>query len=107
MRLTSEEINGLITAVSEFISDNYAELRLFGSRVDSQRKGGDIDLLLLVKTIIIKNELNLQKHLLLARMKECIGDQKIDLKIAELNEIESDAFLSFVFPQSVILKIWK
>lgn len=106
MRLTSEEVNGLINALTQFLAPHHAELRLFGSRTDSQRKGGDIDLLVLVNEPEVKEKLNLQKHLILASMKELIGDQRIDLKIAEFNEINSDAFLTHIFPQSIILKVW-
>ena len=47
-----------------------------------------------------------QKHLILARMKELIGEQKIDLKIAEVDEIKTDPFLQIIFPKSISLKIW-
>jgi hypothetical protein len=104
MRLIKTEIDGLIGAVNEFLGNNHADLRLYGSRVDDQRKGGDIDLLLLVNNPKVKSELLSKKHLLLARMKEFIGDQKIDLKIADVIELEQDAFLKLIYPQSVQLK---
>lgn len=106
MRLTPGEIKHLINAAAEFIGENPAELRLFGSRVDDRQKGGDIDLLWLVFDIAIKNQLNAQKHVILARMKELLGDQKIDLKIAEINEVDIDPFLKIIYPKSLTLKIW-
>lgn len=106
MRLTPQEITKLIQAIQEFLGQNPAELRLFGSRTDDKRKGGDIDLLLVVDNAEFNNQLNLQKHLVLARMKELIGDQKIDLRITHPAEIKSDPFLQLIYPQSVSLHSW-
>ncbi len=52
------------------------EIYLFGSRVDDDKKGGDIDLYL-----IVKNHENLfaKKIKFLARVKRELGDQKIDI----------------------------
>lgn len=106
MRLTNNEVTFLIASITEFLGKDHAELRLFGSRTDDNRKGGDIDLLLLVENADVKNQLNMQKHLILARMKELLGDQKIDLKIADTAEVETDDFLRIIYPESLSLKIW-
>ena len=45
MRLTAEQIKGIISAVTTYLQ-SYAELRLYGSRVRDDLKGGDIDLLI-------------------------------------------------------------
>ena len=50
MRLTSTEANAIKHCIE--IIDNQAEVYLFGSRTDDQKKGGDIDLL------IISNKIN-------------------------------------------------
>lgn len=106
MRLSPKEIAGLIEATMHFLNHYSGELRLFGSRTDDNLKGGDIDLLLLVNNIEIKNKLQQQKHLLLAKMKEFIGEQKIDLKIAQFDDIKNDSFLELIYPQSILLKAW-
>jgi len=50
------------------------EIYLFGSRVDDNKKGGDIDLYLVV------NEYSLKKKLkFLAKIKKVLGEQKIDV----------------------------
>ncbi len=106
MRLTSEEIKNLVKALDPFIGKNTAELRLFGSRTDAQLKGGDIDLLLLINNAELKNELIMKKHWLLAEIKYFLGDQKIDLKIADDTEIKTDAFLQLIYPKSIVLNNW-
>lgn len=106
MRLTSQEVDHLMSAISTFLAQNNAELRLFGSRVDDHRKGGDIDLLLLLDDMHLKQQLISQKHLILAHLKELLGEQKIDLKIALQAEITTDVFLQHVYPDSICLKTW-
>ena len=106
MRLTPDEIVNLSTAVGEFVGKNPVELRLYGSRTDDRLKGGDIDLLLLTDSIKKKNELQTQKHLILARIKELVGEQRIDLKIAQIDEKEQDPFLQVIYPKSLLLKKW-
>jgi len=52
------------------------EVYLFGSRIDDDKKGGDIDLYL-----IINNKINLfrKKLKFLAKIKRVLGEQKIDV----------------------------
>ncbi|RLA07944.1 MAG: nucleotidyltransferase domain-containing protein [Gammaproteobacteria bacterium] len=52
------------------------EIYLFGSRVDDSKKGGDIDLFL-----VIENKINIFKKKLkfLAKIKKELGEQKIDI----------------------------
>jgi predicted nucleotidyltransferase len=74
MRLSPLEhrlIQDSITAI-----DPDAEIYLFGSRVDDQARGGDIDLLVLSSRIDFMAKLDL-----LARLHRRLGDQKIDLMI--------------------------
>jgi len=105
MRLTEKEKNVLISVVSEHASKN-SELRLFGSRTDDSAKGGDIDLLLLVADEYTKKALTNHKIEILVKIKNLIGDQKIDMIIATSQGIAESAFLSSVFPESVCLKKW-
>lgn len=52
------------------------EIYLFGSRVDESRKGGDIDLYL-----VVENKINIFKNKIkfLAKIKRELGEQKIDV----------------------------
>ena len=72
MRLTRNEVNLLkekLTSLSE-----EAKLYLFGSRVDDSKRGGDIDLLVVSKTLKKKD----LRHLRLAFFK-VFGEQKLDI----------------------------
>ena len=66
------------------------EVYLFGSRVDDTKKGGDIDLYL-----VVNDKINIFKKKLkfLAKIKKVLGEQKIDV-IFNLDEnrlIEKEA----------------
>jgi len=54
----------------------HGEVYLFGSRVDDAKKGGDIDLYL-----VVNNHLNLfeKKIKFSSKLKKALGDQKIDI----------------------------
>lgn len=71
MRLDKNEIRALKFALEDFVGDVY----LFGSRLDSVKTGGDIDLLLLPK--IKTNELKLSLKIQTKFFSKC--EQKIDV----------------------------
>lgn len=104
MRLRSEQIQSIIGAITPFLAEIDAELRLFGSRVHDDHKGGDIDLLLLVDDPNCIIKLIDIKHRILASIKKELGDQKIDLLIRSKNSEDEDSFLTMIFPQSILLK---
>lgn len=62
------------------------EIYLFGSRVDDTKKGGDIDLYL-----VVENKIDMFKNKLkfLAKIKRRIGEQKIDV----IFNIDSDRLI--------------
>jgi len=71
MRLNEKYKNTIKKAFLEIFE---GEIYLFGSRVDDSKKGGDIDLYLVV------NEYSLKKKLkFLAKIKKVLGEQKIDV----------------------------
>ena len=102
MRLTSDEIAGIIKGISANLQGHSAELRLFGSRVDDAGRGGDIDLLLILAPDI-KSHFIANKHYVLVDIKTEIGEQRIDLKIATEDEIQSDPFLKAIYPASILI----
>ena len=75
MRLLAKEIK-VIREVAKEIYGNGVQVYLFGSRTDDSKRGGDIDLL--VRT---SNPVHgvLSRIRMKARLKELLGDQKIDV----------------------------
>jgi len=82
MRLSEKEKNTLVHVFQETFGPE-DHLWLFGSRVDDQKRGGDIDLY--VETMDSDMQLLVQRHLsYLGEVKRILGDQKIDLVINQL-----------------------
>jgi uncharacterized protein len=75
VRLKREEIDIIKDSVAIF--DPEAKVFLFGSRVDPNKKGGDIDLLVLSHTL---KELDSLK--ILKKIYDRMEEQKIDILIA-------------------------
>ena len=77
MRLTSQQQATVRATVAETFGSD-AQVRLFGSRVDDSKRGGDIDLL------VTTNERDVQALMraeiaLLTKLQNQLGEQKIDL----------------------------
>ncbi len=73
MRLTQQEVDIIKTTVHEFLPGS--EVYLFGSRVDDAKRGGDIDILIIDDQVrefwtVVRIK---------SRLKERLGDQKIDV----------------------------
>ncbi len=75
VRLTTEEIAGIKAAVVEVFGEA-ATVRLFGSRVDDAKRGGDIDLLVEVPEgrDTFRDELDLA-----GTLEDRLGERKIDI----------------------------
>lgn len=61
-----------------FTRDPEAEVWLFGSRADDSMRGGDIDLLILSRTLDTRGESDIWWEL-----QEKLGEQKIDIIVAK------------------------
>ncbi|MFT4929780.1 MAG: putative nucleotidyltransferase [Phenylobacterium sp.] len=72
MRLSSHQLETITAQIYRY--DSNAEIYLFGSRVDDNAKGGDIDLL--VVSTIIDFAIKIK---ILAQLMIKLGEQKIDL----------------------------
>lgn len=80
MRLTTSQIKSIKQVAAEVMGDQ-ARLMLFGSRADDTRRGGDIDLY--VAAPVLPPEAQLATKLkLLVKLKQQIGEQRIDLVFA-------------------------
>ncbi len=75
IRLSTQEQAAITSTIH--LADPNAEIYLFGSRVDANASGGDIDLLLLSKKITLMSKLDI-----LAKLHHSLGQRKIDLVIA-------------------------
>lgn len=102
MRLSDAERQGIIEACLKVAAGKSFSLFLFGSRVNDQAKGGDIDLLLCVQPHDLKSFL-MQKHIFLREIKSNIGDQKIDLIITSEERMADDVFLSQIAASRILL----
>ncbi|WP_297457242.1 nucleotidyltransferase domain-containing protein [Persephonella sp.] len=81
VRLTEYELKAIRDTVKE-VFGNKAKVWLFGSRVNPNAKGGDIDIYIEVPDT--KNWLD-KKITYLVKLKSKIGDQKIDLILKSYN----------------------
>jgi predicted nucleotidyltransferase len=79
MRLTDFEALAIIHKAKEFFGEN-TRVYLFGSRVDDQKKGGDIDLYIVTDKT---DDLLERKIKFLAALTQEIGEQKVDVIFAE------------------------
>ena len=89
MRLSDLEKKSIVKTAKIFFGDD-VKIFLFGSRVDDNKKGCDIDLYVKTK---IKNDLNHKKLDFIIALEDEIGRQKIDVVIAKDSnrEIEKEA----------------
>ena len=93
MRLKKNEIEKIKKVITKY--DRHADIYLFGSRVDDDKKGGDIDLL------VFSNKLTFNENLKIKiELKKILGDQRIDLII---KRDKSDPFVDLTFDSSIKL----
>jgi predicted nucleotidyltransferase len=100
MRLSQFEIEAITTLVPKYFGTN-ARVSLFGSRIDDQKRGGDIDL-------FVKNtnehQLTMEAKInFLVDLKSLIGDQKIDLVFDNVQTRNKTCFYNSIIHQQVQL----
>jgi predicted nucleotidyltransferase len=103
MRLSDNVQKSIREAIYAIMIDIPYSLWLFGSRVDDSKRGGDIDLLIVVETeaqLAAAQKLEIR---LLVLLKEKIGEQKIDLVFATRNRLDADPFIAGILPSRVFL----
>lgn len=81
MRLTQHQIHAIREAVAE-VFGSQAQVWLFGSRVDDNKRGGDIDLLIRPAPGAA-DELLRRKIRLLGLLERALGERKIDIVIEQ------------------------
>ena len=76
VRLKAGEIKKIREAVYEYDKD--ARIYIFGSRADLNKKGGDLDILVISKRIAPS-----QRRFIKVNMYKALGEQKIDIIVTE------------------------
>ena len=82
MRITQEQKNIIHNVVIKYAGDD-AEVKLFGSRLDDEAKGGDIDLLVTLREPI-ENSAQLSAQISAKIMRKLNG-RKVDVILAAPN----------------------
>lgn len=102
MRLSSKEIKAIRSAFSTHLDAIPYQLYLFGSRTDKNKKGGDIDLLVIVpsesKQMVIELKGKIRNQIF-----NFIPEQKIDITVATKAELRTDPFLKEIAPKALPL----
>lgn len=83
MRLTQEERTAIREAVQKILPSGKAYL--FGSRVDDDKRGGDIDLLILADGAVPRTT----RWDLIHELEDRLGEQKIDIVCENKNRPSS------------------
>ena len=91
MRLSTYEINSIKDTFSDIFKDG--KIFLFGSRVDDNKRGGDIDLFIKLNYPLSTKEILDKKSKFKLALYDKIGEQKIDVVISkdENRSIEKEA----------------
>ena len=95
MRLTKSEVSSIVKNIKGL--DSEAKIYLYGSRADDNKKGGDIDLLVVSEKLEFPDQVTI-----LAHIKSEIGEQKIDLVIKKSSEM-ADPFVKRIMKQALLL----
>ncbi|MBN4079372.1 nucleotidyltransferase domain-containing protein [Beggiatoa alba] len=79
MRLTPSQVKAIQRATTE-VFGTQASVWLFGSRVDDNKRGGDIDLLVQPEGASAR-EILLRKIRFLTKLERLLGERKVDVVI--------------------------
>ncbi len=109
MRLTEAEVSAIVNSIEEFIEPGFSgTLKLFGSRTDDTKFGGDIDLALIVNSDEWADKFKKTDFKIVAaiKMKNEISDQKIDFKILNRADAQKSFFVE-ALKDAILLKNWE
>lgn len=100
MRLSDLEKKSITETFDKF-SKPFMRLYLFGSRVDETKKGGDIDLLIVMGQGGLKSDF--ARLDFIVELKKKIGERRIDVTLVLAEELKTDPFLASVMESAVEL----
>lgn len=81
MRLSPDEVHAIETA-AQAVFPPRTKIALFGSRLDDQARGGDIDLLVEPQTLWSPQEIVERRTRFIATLYRLLEEQRIDVLIA-------------------------
>ncbi len=87
VRLSNQQLTAIKESVKSVLGEN-VQIYIFGSRADLNKKGGDIDILVISKDISSEKEKFSAKMEILRNLYKKLGERKIDLIIT--NKPEKD-----------------
>lgn len=93
MRITTSEISNLLRSIKCFDED--ADVYLFGSRVDDNKRGGDIDIAILSDKIDLKKKIDIKFNFF-----NDFGEQKLDIVIIYN---ENQPFWQYIKEKAILL----
>jgi len=107
MRLSDKQVDSFVNAITPFVlSNEKIELRLYGSRLDDELHGGDIDLLIVCDSEIIRNHIAAHKAEILAKIYIALDEENIDILIVDINKLNDGAFVKSAFEASQVIHTW-
>ena len=98
MRLSVIEKKNILATFKIFSAPN-AKIYLFGSRTDDNKKGGDIDLLIVFANSAAK--LSFKRLDFIVELTKKNGERKVDVTLAAEDELTNDVFLMSVMDSAV------
>ncbi|MBF0363102.1 MAG: nucleotidyltransferase domain-containing protein [Oligoflexia bacterium] len=96
MRLSNKEQQSIVSCIT--LLDPHSKVYLYGSRVDDNKRGGDIDILIVSETLNFQDKLKI-----LVCIEKKIGEQKIDILISKAADVSNNTFIQTFFNEAILL----
>ncbi len=102
MRLTQKEVSSILSVFRNLELLPECKIFLFGSRLDQQKKGGDIDLMVVCPEYLYLKILE-NKFRIKSEIEFVVGEQRVDLTLATPQKLESELFLKSIKDEAIEL----
>ena len=102
IRLDSREIDAIEQAARQHLLPG-SRIRLFGSRLDVHRRGGDIDLLIEPPIALAPVELVEQRNGFIAQLYRLLGERRINVVIAPLGLADERPIVAVASRDGILL----
>lgn len=103
MRLKPVQVSEILRTIHLTYPGFVGSVFLYGSRVDDKKKGGDIDLCLIVKDEAEVAKLDLNRFKCQALLQLHLGGQKVDFSIISQATMLEDAFWKLALKNKIEL----